>query len=502
MSADEARLFCEAGPGVGLGHVARCLALAEALEEDGLRPVFVTGPEGQAALRWMAPDRFRAVSPSAAAHEDCEVAILDDYAADRDRMETIRRDARISVVLDDFGDRELACDIVVNAAADARRKSYPKTTESGAKFLLGPAFAPLRTAIRQRRRTVLRDRDSRGERVGALLVTAGGLDGRGLAPIFLRAILAAQQAERCRIDVAIGGQATSWPAVEALAASAHGRVRLHRDTPDIADLFCDTDCSVGPGGVSLQEKLCLGLPSLAVVVSDNQHRVVEALAARGCVVPLDARSCGSEEIFETVRQALDTLLGDAAARQAMWRRGAALIDGLGARRIVLAVRPETDNKGRAVTLRRFRMEDAEALLSWQREPGMRRFFRNPDVPDPAAHRAWCEARLADPFGVCEIVQADGHPVGLVRFERNDSPSQAAAPHTAPGEVSILVAISEQGKGTGTAALRALRRLLREDAMQAGIHSDNRVSWSSFRRAGFRVAAEDRAEAPALGCAGG
>jgi len=502
MSADEARLFCEAGPGVGLGHVARCLALAEAFEEDGLRPVFVTGQAGQEALRWMAPDRYPTVPPSADAHGNCDVAIVDDYAANSGRMQAIGRNARVSVVLDDLGDRELAGDLVVNAAPDGRRASYPEAVATGARLLLGPAFAPLRAAIRLRRRAVLRDRERRGERAKTVLVTAGGVDGRGLAPIFLKAVLASRHAEHCNIELALGGQATSWPAVEVLAASAPSRIRCHRDTPDIAGLFGDADCSVGPGGVTLQEKLCLGLPSLAVIVADNQRGAVEGLAAQGCVLPLDARSHGTEEMFEAVRQALDTLLGDATARETMWRRGAALVDGLGARRIVLAARPETDRAGRSVTLRRFRMEDAEALLSWQREPGMRRFFHNPEAPDPAAHRAWCEARLADPFGICEIIEADGCPVGLVRFERNDPPSETAALDAAPGEVSVLVTGSEQGKGTGTAALRALRRLLREEAMWAGIHPDNQASRSSFLRAGFQVAAGDRAEAVALGKAGG
>lgn len=502
MSADEARLYCDAGPGVGLGHVARCLALAEAFEEDGLRPVFVTGPAGQAALRWMAAGRYPTVPPNAAAQGKCDVAVVDDYAAGRARVDAIGRDARVSVVFDDVGDREPAGDLVVNAAADARRESYPAAAASGSGLLLGPAFAPLRAAIRRRRLAVLRDREGRGDRAKTILVTAGGVDGRGLAPVFLKAVLAARHAAHCNIELALGGQANSWPAVEALAASAPGRIHCHRDTPDIAGLFGDADCSLGPGGVTLLEKLCLGLPSLAVIVADNQRGAVAGLAAQGCVVSLDVRALGAEDIFDAVGQALDSLLGDAAGRGAMWRRGAALLDGLGARRIVLAARPETDRAGRAVTLRRFRMDDAEMLLSWQREPGMRRFFRDPEAPDPAAHRAWCAARLADPFGICEIIEAEGRPVGLVRFDRNDPPSPAFALNAAPGEVSILVAGSEQGKGTGTAALRALRRLLRDEAMWAGIHPDNRASRRSFLRAGFQEAAGDRVEAAALGKAGG
>ena len=426
----------------------------------------------------------------------CDVAVIDNYAADCDQIQAIGQGARVTVVLDDLGDCEFAGGLIVNVAPNARPESYSEAVASSARLLLGPAFAPLRAAIRQRRPAVLRNRERRAARAKTMLVTAGGLDGRGLAPIFLRAVLASREAENCNIELVLGGQAASWQAVEDLAVSVPDRIHCHRDMLDIDQLFGDADCSVGPGGITLQEKLCLGLPSLAAVVADNQCGTVEGLAAQGCVLPIDARSHGPEEIFEATRQALDELLEDVTARDAMWRRGAALVDGLGARRVVLAARPEKDCAGRAVTLRRFRVEDAEALLSWQREPRIRRFFRNPAAPDPVAHRAWCEARLADPFGICEIIEANGLPIGLVRVDLNDPLSGEA-----PREVSILVSGSEQGQGTGTAVLRALRRLLREEAMWADIHPENQASRNSFLRAGFQLTTEDRVEAAALGNTG-
>ena len=84
----------------------------------------------------------------------------------------------------------------------------------------------------------------------------------------------------------------------------------------------------------------------------------------------------------------------------------------------------------------------------------------------------------------------------MRVDRNDPLSGEA-----PREVSILVSGSEQGQGTGTAVLRALRRLLREEAMWADIHPENQASRSSFLRAGFQLATEDRVEAAALGNTG-
>ena len=102
----------------------------------------------------------------------------------------------------------------------------------------------------------------------------------------------------------------------------------------------------------------------------------------------------------------------------------------------------------------------------------------------------------DPFGVCEIILVDDRPVGMARFD----PAPDGDPD-APGEVSVLVSGSEQGKGTGSAALMALRRLLRERAMRAEIHPANVASQGSFRRAGFAPISDNCVTAAALAVSG-
>jgi spore coat polysaccharide biosynthesis predicted glycosyltransferase SpsG len=423
---------------------------------------------------------------------------MDDYGLDRARMEAIGSQARIAVVIDDMADRELAGDLVVNPAAGSVSGVYADAVARGARLLLGPAFAPIRADIRSRRALDLVRRSSCEPDSGALLVTAGGLDGRGLAPAFLSATLDTAAASNRPVDVALGGQALSWPDVDALAALHPTRVRTHRDARDMAQLYAGADVSVGPGGVALLEKLCLGVPTLAVIVAENQRPAVEGLASLGCIASVDATTNGAvSENFQTeVQHALDGLLGNVTKLDDMWRRGAALVDGLGARRIVLAARPEANRDGASVTLRKFTADDEAALLTWQREPGMRRYFRDPAVPEPADHQAWCAARLMDPFGVCEIILVDDRPVGMARFD----PAPDGDPD-APGEVSVLVSGSEQGKGTGSAALMALRRLLRERAMRAEIHPANVASQGSFRRAGFAPISDNCVTAAALAVSG-
>src|SRR4051812_24236929 len=89
-----------AGPGIGWGHVVRCLALAELAMETGAKPPSLIGPpEARAAqivsdagLFWVSVDGPAALL---AALQDCAISggwlVLDDYAmtpADAARLRT------------------------------------------------------------------------------------------------------------------------------------------------------------------------------------------------------------------------------------------------------------------------------------------------------------------------------------------------------------------------------------------------------------------------------
>ena len=480
----EARFYCEAGPGVGLGHMARCLALAEALAADGLTPVFVTGEAGRVALEWMGPGSYAYESSGDAPEARSAIAVFDNYRLEPSRMAALTSAADTSILFDDVGMEAPPAGIVVNAVGRG-----PSADPEGCIGLFGLAYAALRNEFRTARKAALRARDKRAGTAGSVLVTAGGQDGRGLAPVFLRAVLDSSGLAARSIDVALGSGATSWPDIKAIAADASSTVRLHSDAPDMTELYMTADASVGPGGVALLEKLCLGLPSLAVIVAENQRAIVAELAANESVLALDVTA--EPEMAAAIAKSVAALLEDDARRAALGRRGATLIDGLGARRIALTAVPETDKRGGAVTLRPYTMEDADMLLAWQSEPCARAHFRDPAVPDRATHLAWSHACISDPDRVCEIVLVDGRPVGLVRLDPADDDAGNA------GEVSILISGSARGRGAGTAALRALRRLLRDVNMWAEIHPDNAVSWASFRGAGFTAVRADRAEAAAV-----
>src|SRR3979409_1834096 len=68
MKAPLALFRCDASPAIGAGHVTRCLALAEELNDSGWRICFAVGPETIPTLPALAENGFDGRVPDGGDH--------------------------------------------------------------------------------------------------------------------------------------------------------------------------------------------------------------------------------------------------------------------------------------------------------------------------------------------------------------------------------------------------------------------------------------------------
>jgi UDP-2,4-diacetamido-2,4,6-trideoxy-beta-L-altropyranose hydrolase len=111
-------------------------------------------------------------------------------------------------------------------------------------------------------------------------------------------------------------------------------VRLHVDVQDMVTLTADTDIAIGAGGSSVWERACLGLPTVIVVLADNQAPMVERLAQAGAALALDARAPDFEA---GLADAWARLIDDRQLRWELSARSSELCDGRGAERVAEAL---------------------------------------------------------------------------------------------------------------------------------------------------------------------
>jgi len=108
---------------------------------------------------------------------------------------------------------------------------------------------------------------------------------------------------------------------------------LHVAIPDMAWLCANADIAVGAAGSSAWERCVLGLPSLMVILADNQREAAQALAEREAALVVDAADPGFDAAFDL---ALMRLLTDPGLRRRLSAASAEVCDGLGAPRVAEA----------------------------------------------------------------------------------------------------------------------------------------------------------------------
>lgn len=314
---------CAAGASVGGGHVMRSLTLARALEARGTACAFRASPEVAALLDAFAPDMARAPSD-----EGFDAVVFDHYGLSADDHRAIAK-GRPTLIIDDLADRPLAADLLLDSGPARAAEDYAGLVPPGARLLLGPAYAPVRPAFAALRAEALARR-AQGGPVRRILVSLGLTDVGGITA---RAVgLLRPLVGEAALDVVLGGGAASLPALRALAQD-DPRLTLHVDAQDMPRLTLEADLAIGAGGSTTWERCVLALPSLTLVLADNQAPAAQALAATGAGVWLDVGAADFEAAF--AREVSD-LLANGERRAALSAASAQVCDGLGADRAAAA----------------------------------------------------------------------------------------------------------------------------------------------------------------------
>lgn len=145
----------------------------------------------------------------------------------------------------------------------------------------------------------------------------------------------------------------------------------------------------------------------------------------------------------------------------------------------------------AVTLRPVEPADENLLLTWANDPATRAASRDHAAIAPTDHHRWLQQKLSAPDEArLWIGEAEGRPIGVVRFERR-TPMVV--------EVAITVAPDVRGRGLARplldAGIAAAREAFGPVTILAGVLPQNQASLALFAGAGFRPMASPEDGAP-------
>ena len=99
---------------------------------------------------------------------------------------------------------------------------------------------------------------------------------------------------------------------------------------DMAQLMAESALAIGAAGSTSWERCCLGLPTVMVVLADNQKQVAQGLEQVGAVYALQ----GSQQITDRLPCLLPSLVSSSAHRVAMSQAARRIADGNGVASVI------------------------------------------------------------------------------------------------------------------------------------------------------------------------
>lgn len=333
----------DANTQIGVGHVMRCLALAEAWVERGGSVTFLTSKLSETLMSRLAeipakviqiqcpyPDiqdveqTLRAVKTQAGAW-----LVIDGYHFDEGYQKVFASEGIPTLVLDDGAllDRFWPVDILLNQNLGAEAQCYRGASYT--KYLLGSSYVLLRKAFRQA--SVKQTYDIR--QVRHLLVTLGGGDPDNQTLKVLQALKLLND-PHLKVRVVLGATNPHFDGLKRICEQLVFDIELIQNAKDMPELMNWAEVAVSAGGSTCWELAFMGVPNTIVVTADNQLKIAEALDSLGV-----SRNLGWFENVSAkdIAGALSELFMDRAQRTHMFETGRKIVDGLGVHRVIDAM---------------------------------------------------------------------------------------------------------------------------------------------------------------------
>lgn len=313
---------------IGSGHVMRCLTLADELRQRGAGIVFVCREhpgnlismiegKGYPVVRLaQSADEFTAAADDVAHASLLGVPwkldavetiaaldgkqplwlIVDHYALDHRWEQMLRPAVGKIMVIDDLADRPHECDLLLDQNLyDRMETRYDTLVSKSCHKLLGPKYALLRPEFAAARKN-LHQRDGQVRRV---LVFFGGVDPTNETEKTLQALTGIND-RQFDVDVVVGGGNLHKEQIKKICTANDG-YHYHCQVDNMAELMAAADLAIGAGGTTTWERCFLGLPSIVLVLAENQKQAAEYLATLEILILLgDAQKVSPKDIADAI----------------------------------------------------------------------------------------------------------------------------------------------------------------------------------------------------------
>ncbi|MFJ8234648.1 UDP-2,4-diacetamido-2,4,6-trideoxy-beta-L-altropyranose hydrolase [Ureibacillus sp. NPDC094379] len=290
---------------IGTGHVMRCTTLAKQLEREGANITFIcrnfpgnsilflqnqgfnvytlTLPKTQNHYQWIRENWKQDVedtkSAIASLNKNVDLLIIDHYGLDINWESEMRLEVKHIMVIDDLANRTHDCDLLLDQNYYINMENrYNGLLPNSCIQLLGPNYVLLRDEF------LLIDpsKINRDGNVKNVLVFFGGTDPTGETMKTIQAIQKLNCSE-VNFNIVVGAANPQRRKIEYICSKS-SNITFHCQVSNMAELMMNADLSIGAGGSTTWERCFLQLPSIIIIVAENQREIAHAVARKGASI--------------------------------------------------------------------------------------------------------------------------------------------------------------------------------------------------------------------------
>jgi len=470
----------DAGKDIGYGHAMRCLALAQAWQDEKGNVTFVMAKETPSFTNRLHKEKIETIRLRAepGSNEDAaktaEIAkeinalwvVVDGYHFDATFQQKLKDASLRLLFIDDYGHAKYyAADIILNQNIHAAEEFYPNRAPY-TRLLLGTNYVLLRREF-LRWQGYKRDMPDVARKV---LITMGGGDQENVTLKVLQA-LNEVEIEGLEAVAVVGGSNPHYETLKNFTQTSRLPIRLEKDAQNMPELMAWADAAISAGGTTTYELAFMGVPFIVIVLAENQRPIAEGLHKNGIAINVGWHfNLTSPKLTES----LSNLCLDQKHRTQMSKQSRAMINGNGVIKVLSCLNSEI------ISLRPANKNDCQLLWEWTNDSEVRRSSFNMAYISWEEHINWFNNKLNDPNCIIFIAEdSTGTPIGQIRF---DIIGEEA-------EISISVDNSFRGLGYGVVMIRKGAEEIFQKNIAKIIHAlvklDNIASAKSFDKAGFK-----------------
>jgi UDP-2,4-diacetamido-2,4,6-trideoxy-beta-L-altropyranose hydrolase len=478
----------DATTALGIGHLMRCLAIAQKCRDDGGNVTFISRCESQGLQKRIIEEGFNllhvekihpypgdldftleTLSTLSDGPLENTWLIADGYHFNTDYHKAVRGEGKKLVIIDDYNHLgHYDADILINQNIGAERFVYSCPPET--KLLLGTRYSLLRSeflAYNRKIREPLKDSLK-------ILITLGGSDPQNVTLNIIQA-LQSLKLDKLEVRIVIGPSNANREILEKEINKIKTRKR-NTDTirilqsPDMPAIMTWADVAISAGGATCWELAFMGLPALIIILAENQRANAEGLEKAGFAINLGEGSLTAD----TLNRSLERVFLSEGMLAEMARNGQKLVDGKGSERILSAMARD------ALFLKKAREEDCKLIWEWANEVDVRKWSFNSRAIAWQDHKKWFDHKLKDE-NCFHFIATDvsGNALGQIRFDISDDIAEA----------HITIDRDIRGCGAGSHLIRAgidkLCDHVTLKCVRGHVLPENIASIRAFKKAGFQ-----------------